>query len=197
MKIRTGFVSNSSSSSFTCDISGTHSTNDSGSWDNGVILECENSHYFTFDYFISKVRGSSDKEILADIQSLFWVSEFSAEELNDKLDCDLFNDDDIELLSSIDKNKKALIKLYSKLSNKNITDMYKIVTNDGGDDIAYDDIIIPEFRCPICSFKKIEKETIIQFMVTKLYGKDKTIKDAEMDILSSFKDRGSLNRFIK
>jgi len=63
MKIRTGFVSNSSSSSFTCEICG---RTESG-WDAGVrdfdMWECENGHIFCNDEAMEDiVLGEDDEE---------------------------------------------------------------------------------------------------------------------------------------
>jgi hypothetical protein len=52
MKIRTGFVSNSSSSSFVCEITG----EEFSGWDAGLddfdLVECQNGHVFSEEYVI-------------------------------------------------------------------------------------------------------------------------------------------------
>ena len=52
MKIRNGFVSNSSSSSFICDVSGT----DASGWDmcleEANMYQCENGHTFLREYAV-------------------------------------------------------------------------------------------------------------------------------------------------
>lgn len=48
MKVRTGFVSNSSSSSFVCDITGNAESTTEGNLDVGFV-ECVNGHEFQFE----------------------------------------------------------------------------------------------------------------------------------------------------
>jgi hypothetical protein len=54
MKIRKGFVSNSSSSSFVCDITGGIEAGYDMSFDEAGMVECEKEHTFYTDYLIKK-----------------------------------------------------------------------------------------------------------------------------------------------
>jgi hypothetical protein len=54
MKIRKGFVSNSSSSSFICDITGGIEAGYDMSLDESGMVECEKGHTFYTDYLIKK-----------------------------------------------------------------------------------------------------------------------------------------------
>jgi hypothetical protein len=54
MKIRKGFVSNSSSSSFICDISGGIEAGYDMSLDEAGMVECEKGHTFYTNYLIKK-----------------------------------------------------------------------------------------------------------------------------------------------
>lgn len=53
MKIRKGFVSNSSSSSFICDVSGHLECGFDMSIEDAQMYECENEHTFCEDYLIT------------------------------------------------------------------------------------------------------------------------------------------------
>ena len=67
MKIRTGFVSNSSSSSFTCEVSG----NTESGWDLCLrdcdMMECINGHTYHTEYMVKELKDSDRpfvKEVL-------------------------------------------------------------------------------------------------------------------------------------
>ncbi len=54
MKIRKGFVSNSSSSSFVCDVSGNIESGWDLSLEDAYMFECVNGHTFGDDYLVDK-----------------------------------------------------------------------------------------------------------------------------------------------
>lgn len=62
MKVRTGFVSNSSSSSFICDLTG----NTEGGWDASLsdfeMVECAKGHVFQYDGFPEVIEWVEDNE---------------------------------------------------------------------------------------------------------------------------------------
>lgn len=70
MKIRSGFVSNSSSSSFICDVSGYTTSG----WDMGLteagMFECENDHVFLEKYLVK------DSKELEDISKEKWDEDY-------------------------------------------------------------------------------------------------------------------------
>ena len=62
MKIRTGFVSNSSSTSFTCEICGrTEQYYDSQSFEDFDFVRCENEHGFCVEELIGEVETREDE----------------------------------------------------------------------------------------------------------------------------------------
>lgn len=70
MKVRKGFVSNSSSSSFICDLTG----NTEGGWDASLsdveMVECTNNHTFLYDGFpdvIEWIEDNSNYELPAEL----------------------------------------------------------------------------------------------------------------------------------
>ena len=56
MKIRYGFVSNSSSSSFICDVSGEVRTIYSEEPNENGVCSCENGHDFLDEYFVGDIE---------------------------------------------------------------------------------------------------------------------------------------------
>ena len=55
MKIRKGFVSNSSSSSFICDVTGEEYTSMDASLEDADMYECENGHTFCREFLIGEI----------------------------------------------------------------------------------------------------------------------------------------------
>lgn len=97
MKIRHGFVSNSSSSSFTCDVCGvTESGMDAGPHDFDMET-CNNGHTFCNDHTegLTKNNPKSIREdIINQINRFTWLSAERRQEMMDELK--EVNDDDIE-----------------------------------------------------------------------------------------------------
>jgi hypothetical protein len=62
MKIRNGFVSNSSSSSFICEISGDIESGYDMSIDEAGMYECENGHIFNEDYALDNLDKYIENE---------------------------------------------------------------------------------------------------------------------------------------
>lgn len=93
MKIRLGFVSNSSSSSFTCDVCGeTHSGWDISLEDAGM-LECERSHVFCKEHEIAELSVEIQRKQILNYK-------YSSEELKNQVE--KMSDDELEDLISED-----------------------------------------------------------------------------------------------
>lgn len=60
MKVRRGFVSNSSSSSFICDITGEEVQGMDLSLDNAGMYGCEDGHYFLEEFLIGELSEDDD-----------------------------------------------------------------------------------------------------------------------------------------
>lgn len=67
MKIRNGFVSNSSSSSFICQICSRTETGMDLSFRDAEFVECTNSHIFCEEHMIGEIDLSSDSELRYEI----------------------------------------------------------------------------------------------------------------------------------
>ena len=142
MKIRTTFVSNSSSSSFICDFCGRiESGRDLNQYDAGMYC-CENGHMFCEDdtnFDLDNLTEENYKDIKTMLQKRVeeykencdWEEEFIA-----KID---------EYLESDDEEKDAEMKYY----------IYEIEA----DYYLREEIGIPEKYCPVCKRKKeMEKD---------------------------------------
>ena len=61
MKIRTGFVSNSSSSSFVCEISGEVFSGYGAGLDDFELVKCQNGHVFSEEYVIRWFSNNTNR----------------------------------------------------------------------------------------------------------------------------------------
>ena len=141
MKIRTGFVSNSSSSSFTCDFC----RNDVSGWD--LSLEeaemscCENGHTVCDDHLVGDpydMDNEQKKQLLLDYK---WIEDGGKEKLK------AVHGDDI---------KKLLLE--DEGLNDDLKDIMADMRLEG---------VPPEF-CPICQFKILDDDTALKYLMKEL-----------------------------
>ena len=141
MKIRTGFVSNSSSSSFVCDFCGETTSGWDMTMEEAYMITCEHGHLFC----IGEIIGKEDYDV-----------------------CDLLTDKDFlkDLIQSLEKQEDLYgdIKQCIEHAKKYIADE----EDDGwyencDDDIQYyvrEEWGIPEKYCPVCNRKhEMEKDS--------------------------------------
>lgn len=135
MKFRTSFVTNSSSSSFVCDICG----NSEGGYDVGLsdvgMMACEHGH--TFCEYHSDTELTKEEKIKYMLESAY-----------------------TEYLGYDKENKKSIERLYTEdeffaMSEGKIDDIF----NPEG---YYD---IPPILCPICSMTSYEDSDILNYLL--------------------------------
>ena len=149
MKLRTGFVSNSSSSSFVCDITGaTESGYDASARDCG-FAQCSNGHTFVEGLLLPITDFTMEKYV-----KLF-VEENNSSKWRDILDVD----DVTKLL--VEKNGGPVedYETFVELINAHY-------------DEEYDDYEVSPFRCPICMMHEVSTEMLMAYLM-KTAGKDR------------------------
>ncbi|KKM62756.1 hypothetical protein LCGC14_1518390 [marine sediment metagenome] len=94
MKVRLGFVSNSSSSSYTCSLCG----EEVSGWDLGLeeaeMKECENEHITCDTHFLEKISTLTKRNLVLECGIEDWIT--FAKELNDEDFEEKWEDEDME-----------------------------------------------------------------------------------------------------
>lgn len=149
MKVRLGFVSNSSSSSFTCDVCGATESGMNMSVDEADMVECENGHIVCHTHLLRQVFGIHDLE--------------DEERLDFLKDCG-------ELLC--EEDKKQLDSLSGdELDEEDIEELCEVIF----DDIYYK---YPAIYCPVCQMDHvIDSEMLIYLLKITNHKKENIQKE--------------------
>ena len=167
MKIRNGFVSNSSSSSFVCDITGRSYTEYEASLEDADMYECENGHTFTRRFFIdAPVPEKESPETLAREALQKIIAEIDFEKA-----LDIFRKNHTDHYRNLDKNLKSI--LYSNIKNgfENALIHFNEVTSFEEED--EDEYSLPARNCPICQMTETSRSNLITYLL-KTVGKTRT-----------------------
>jgi len=139
MKIRTGFVSNSSSTSFTCDVCG----EDVSGWDlcisDSGMCQCQNGHTFCEEH-----QRSGVEELTIDQKREILVNNAQSAKLNDYWTVDK-RDEEVQRMRGLDEDE--------------VEETYEDFKSDVGVDPRY---------CPICQFIEPEQGDMLKFALSEL-----------------------------
>lgn len=170
MKIRLDYVTNSSSSSYTCVICGEDYGGMDVSLSDAEMYQCENGHTFCE----SHVELPDDKKGIA------------VELINKKIEkikgSTWFNEEEIK--ERIKDEKKTLIEL-------------ETMDEDEIDDLISDyefRYSVPEKYCPICTFGTLTDYEIAKYLAKKFNIDLKQLKDEMKNEFNSYKD---FEEFVK
>ena len=153
MKKRLGFVSNSSSSSYVCCISGNEESGMDMSLDDAGMYQCENGHVFLAEYIENfdeeNMKREYVKSRLNKIPDIKWMSEErKAEEI------ELLN----EALAIEDEDD------FEEFAN----------SNDLFDEYEYS---ITSNMCPVCTFKHLIPEVIAEFLMLTAHANKSAVSE--------------------
>ena len=137
MKVRNGFVSNSSSSSFICDVSGYETSGWDMTIDEADMYQCENGHTFLREYALD-----------------FDKKEFYLEALNDVLKYYVKNN-----INGIDDLKEII----EKIENDDYDD-YDSLNYEYDLEMDYE---YPSQGCPICQMKYMKDDDMLAYLLKK------------------------------
>ena len=174
MKIRTGFVSNSSSSSFICDISGEIESGWDMSLDEAGMYSCERGHTFDRRYAVYESMEHLPVEVKNKLVAKFQI---------------IFPYDD----PTEERRKEYYEKIKTFLKETSQEQLDEMWKNEEYDEEAQYGYEVPREMCPICSFKEISLNDVEQYLYRKL---GKTKEEVIKDIKSTFKDYTEFNKYI-
>ncbi len=176
MKIRTGFVSNSSSSSFICQVTNEVYSGYDSSIDDFGLVKCENGHLFHEDHLV-------DFDMFSDERKLEIAAKF---DVQTKI-YDYKTKNKIAWNFSIPVEVKEDFEKDVKVIFDNMTEYEK--------DKAIEDISdydcredVPACACPICTFGFIQPKLLIKYMHKKFGTSENEIKKEIKSKFSSFEE---------
>ncbi len=135
MKIRKGFVSNSSSSSFVCDVCGEVESGYDASASDCGFANCENGHEFCEDHIIHEVSDDQLRGLVG------------------RIIADRLAGEDFVELSEAEQFEEIRAVLNNKYLNTNSFEEYGF------------DYELPALCCPICSLKTIPDRLVLTYIL--------------------------------
>lgn len=182
MKVRLDFVTNSSSSSFICDVCGGV---ESG-WDLCLsdvdMYECENGHVF-HDFHMKTAYPSelTYEQILDILESRLVSAENSVE----------FNPDSSWAIERFENLKKDIEELKDKKEDEDLPLIIDSLTSDHELDSNYD---LSSKWCPICQMESLSNSDIVGFLYKKL---NSTKENIMSEMREKFSNYDELKSFIR
>ncbi len=166
MKIRTGFVSNSSSSSFICDVTGEIESGMDMSYTDAEMSCCERGHTFSNYLAACELMNISDEAKIRLVAKEVVGFEYSSDKPFEQRKKE--HKENIEKYI-LETDEKEIIRLFN-------------------DEEIYDEEIqsgynVPSEMCPICMFKELSLDDVKAFLYRKL---NMTKKEVMEDIKSKF-----------
>lgn len=194
MKFRKDFVTNSSSSSYICEITGETRETYNGELESSGLIQCVNEHIFGDGYALNDFTLAQWKKDFIDLANKYIKENLSSiesgktyntddeqnqykqarEEDNNRLRKDI---EDVKLL----KSKKEIDDFYEQ------TGVFEEIAGDLGSNILF------KCQCPICSMKIASKSDYKRY-VNKIYKLNE--EKIKSEILNKFKTYEEFENFL-
>ena len=175
MKVRTGFVSNSSSSSFICDVSGGIESGYDMSVEEAGMYSCERGHTFDRSYAVYESMEHLPVEVKNKLVAKFQVS---------------FPYDNRPREEREKEYNENFKKFLEETSQEELDRMWEDEEYDEDARCGYE---VPREMCPICSFKELSLDDVKLYLYKKL---GKTNEEVMAEIKETFKDYTEFNKYI-
>jgi len=186
MKTRSGFVSNSSSSSFICDVCGENVTGYDISLTEAEMYQCEKGHTFCRSSCSDSAKSAED--IIEDIGKieLIKISIKRSIVLNEDRIKNVKKASDTKYwIDRVEQDKKILEELNDKDEDE-IDELFDEQTESGG--------VMPSILCPICRFDVLDDSDVKRYLYKKY---DETDINLKKEIKEKFTSYDDLQQFLK
>ena len=168
MKIRTSYVSNSSSSSFICNVCGREESGYDMTYEDVGMKQCENGHVFCESHELLYIETVESIKSYLDRNYRPWQDE--KQELFDK-----FMATEFASVEEMENNEE-----FSEF----MEDYYELFHDAGYD----------YHKCPICQFDVLKKDEGLKYLLKKY---NLTEKDVLNELKNQFKDYYEFYDYIK